>query len=264
MQIHVTKFNNSLKFTYLTNRLYKKLITYINCNDNIGLCEYINTLTDAKYNIYQKFVLMLYIYKHCINDKIVYEYNNKKYIYYLDELINAMPQINDEHWVSINEEASVLIKLPNVFYNNIDLTQNTPTTANMNDYFINNCITALKVGDNIYEITPDDVEQLPANFLNTAVTYIRNLDTTLQNIKFLDQLGVKISMFSMLSIITVLFKLNIHMFYEFEYTMRKYAKLTNFDELTYKESHEMADIYTHDLQEQKSAIENAKQSINNH
>lgn len=50
-------------------------------------------------------------------------------------------------------------------------------------------------------------------------------------------------------------------FIEFEYAMRRHVKISNFDDITYKYAHDIADIYSHELKEQKDAIENAKNSI---
>ena len=57
MQIHTKVFDKLLHFKYMNNKLYKQLLIYIDCGDTTGLCNYIDELTDKKYNVYQKFIL---------------------------------------------------------------------------------------------------------------------------------------------------------------------------------------------------------------
>lgn len=264
MQIHTDIFGKQLHFNYMNNKMYKQLLTYIECKDNIGLCNYIDELTDKNYNVYQKFVLMLQIYKTCIDDKITYTKNNSKYIFYLEDVINSLPNVVGDAWVDVDKNIKVLISLPAHFYTKTaDNNLFNITISEMNDYFIDNCIKSIKIGDNIYELSADDINQLPSNIFNSIVQYIRTLDISLQKINIFGELNIKLSLFSLLNIILLVFKADIHNLREFEYVLRKHAKLSNYDELSMKAAHEFADIYSHELQAQKDAIDDAKRQTTN-
>ena len=49
MQIHTDIFGKQLHFNYMNNKMYKQLLTYIECKDNIGLCNYIDELHENYY-----------------------------------------------------------------------------------------------------------------------------------------------------------------------------------------------------------------------
>lgn len=264
MQIYTKVFDKQLHFKYMNNKVYKQLLTYIECKDNIGLCNYIDELTDKNYNVYQKFILMLHLYKTCINDKITYTKKDSKYMFYLDDIINSLPTIVDESWVEIDDNVSILVSLPTTFYMKTANDNSFNITAGeMNEYFVDSCIKSLKVGDSVYNLSSNDINQLPSNIFNNIIQHIRSLDVSLQQINIFGDLKIKLSLFSLLNIIILVFKTDMHNLCEFEYVLRKHAKLSNFDEITMKTAHEFADIYSHELQAQKDAIDDAKRQTTN-
>ena len=261
MYIHTNIHNNTLKFKNVFNKDYKTLLTYTWSKDNIGLCELIDEWTDKSYNVYQKFILMLHLYRECINDKLVYETNSKKHIFYLDDIIEKLPEINAEQWISIGDNIDILIQFPFNFYNKNLNDSNNITTGEMNEYFVNNCITSIKIGENIQRLTNEEINLLPSYIFNKAAEYIRSIDMELQKISLFGEFNLQLSLFTMLSIIKFIFNTNRMSFIEFEYAMRKHVKISNFDDITYKYAHDIADIYSHELQEQRDAIEEAKNKV---
>lgn len=258
MYIHTNIHNNILKFKNVFNKDYKTLLTYTWSKDNIGLCELIDEWTDKNYNVYQKFILMLHLYRECINDKLVYEINSKKYIFYLDDIIEKLPEINAEQWVSIGQGVDILIQFPFNFYNK-NISEDTQiTTGEMNEYFVNNCITHIRIGENIQKLTKDEINLLPSDIFNKAANHIKSIDMELQKINLFGSLNLPISVFTMLTILKFIFKVDRNNFIEFEYAMRRHVKMTNFDDITYRYAHDIADVYSHELQEQRDAIEDAK------
>lgn len=261
MQLHVTLFNNIFKYKVIANKHYKKLLTYISNDDVVGICEFIDKITDPSYNVYQKFILLLHIYKNCINNKITFTKDNHKYVFYLDDLIDKMTYIDDKRWVSITDNLQILIQLPTKFFDKLIHKDYTLTTGEMNNYFINNCISSIKFNNTEYPLSADEIDNLPADIFNKIVDYIRNIDVKLQKIQIFGDLNLGLSLFSMLTLIVHIFKHDAIEYLEFEYIMRKHAKLTNFDEITYKQAHDFADIYSHELREQKDALDEAKRSM---
>lgn len=264
MQIHTKVFDKLLHFKYMNNKLYKQLLIYIDCGDTTGLCNYIDELTDKKYNVYQKFILMLHLYKTCIDDKITYTKKDNKYMFYLEDVIDSLPDVVGESWVDIDDNVSILVSLPTTFYMNIAMDDSFNITAGeMNEYFVDNCIKSIKIGESVYNLSPSDINQLPSNIFNNIIQYIRSLDLSLQKINIFGELNIKLSLFSLLNIITLIFKADIHNLREFEYVLRKHARLSNYDEMSMKTAHEFADIYSHELQAQKDAIDDAKRQTTN-
>lgn len=264
MQIHTKVFDKQLHFKYMNNKVYKHLLTYIECKDNIGLCNYIDKLTDKNYNVYQKFILMLHLYKTCIDDKITYTKKDNKYMFYLDDIINSLPTIIEESWVEIDNNVSILVSLPTTFYmKTVNDNSFNITAGEMNEYFVDNCIKSIKIGDSVHNLSPSDINQLPSNIFNNIIQYIRSLDISLQQINVFGDLKIKLSVFSLLNIIILMFKTDMHNLCEFEYVLRKHAKLSNYDDISMKTAHEFADIYSHELQAQKDAIDDAKRQTTN-
>ena len=261
MYIHTNIHNSICKFKHAFIKDYKKLLTYIWCRDNIGLCNLIDEWTDESYNVYQKFILMLYVYKTCINDKLVYNSDSSKYIYYIDDIIEKLPEINVDKWFDITDNISILIQLPTKFYSKYISEDTNITISEMNDYFINNCITSIKVGDEIHSATNDIINMLPSNIFNQITDYIRDIDYKLQQINIFNGLNLQLSLFTILSIIRFIYNIDRTHFIEFEYAMRRHVKMTNFDDISYLYAHDIADIYSHELQEQKDAIENANHQM---
>ena len=192
---------------------------------------------------------------------MVYEKNGKKYIFYLDDIIEKLPEINAEQWISIGEDIDILVQFPTNFYNRNIGENSRITTGEMNEYFVNNCITSIRIGENVQKLTKEEINLLPSFIFNKVAEHIRTIDIQLQKISLFGDFNLQLSAFALLSIIRFIFNTNKMGFIEFEYAMRRHVKLTNFDDVTYKYARDIADIYSHELQDQKDAIDNAKQSI---
>lgn len=261
MHIYTNIHGNAVKYRNVLNKDYKNILTCIWANDNIGLCKIIDKWTSKNYNVYQKFILMLYIYRECINDKLVYEKDNSKLIFYLDDIIEKMPEINAEHWISINDNVDILIQLPFNFYNK-NISESTTFTINeTNEYFINNCITHIRYKGQVQPLSKDDINLLPSNIFNNVAEHLKKIDLQLQQIVVFKEFNLNLSLFTMLSIIRFIFNTHRNGFIEFEYAMRRHVRISNFDDITYKYAHDIADIYSHELQNQKDAIEEAKNKV---
>lgn len=263
MHIH-TSFNDEvLHYKFITNKDYKNLLTCIYCKDAIGMCDIIDEWTDKSYNVYQKFFLLLHIYNNCINDKLVFTHNGNKHIYYLDDLIQQLKYFEHKNWINLTDNISILVQLPFKFYDNIFKKDHTLTISEMNEYFFNTCITHINVDGTIQQLTRDEIDLLPSNIFDKITEYIRNLDAQLQQTTFFGVLNFKLSLFTLLGIIQIIFNTDRNNFLEFEYAVRRHMKITTFDDMSYKYARDIANFYTHEMQEQQSAIEDAKNKYAN-
>lgn len=259
MKLYIPLFDSHIPCEYIFNKQYKTILIYLHNKDYIGLCKYIDELTSKDLNVYEKFILMLSLYGCCVNDKLVFECNGTKCIYYMEDILTQFPKIESEKWIQISDNARVLVKLSNNFFTKID---NNIDIQDMNDYFINNCLYSLEVNGTEHILEKNDIDELPGYITAPVLEYMTSLENKIREIPIFTKLQTTISLFSFLHVIKMCFYTDIHEFNEFEYIARKHARLSNFDDLSYKTTQEMLDLHMREMQEQKSALGDMQNMFN--
>lgn len=245
----------------LTLQHLKQLQLLLELNDNNQILKIFNDLIyNANVNIIDKTKLLLYSllissrdFYSCkvknVDDNIDMEFNIG-----IADIINTLNNIKiDDYRIELDKDSYIIIGIPNDFfvYNENTLQQDL---LNYNTYKYIKKIVIDKENTPLVNII---IDHFPGKILNIITQKIKEWDNILKKIFLLDKnINVNCQLITLLDCVKKLFTFDYNSIINMEYTLFKYVRICNYNNITYNEARMFINEFNLDLKAQQDDIDN--------
>ena len=131
----------------------------------------------------------------------------------------------------------------------------------MLEYNTYNYFKQIIVDDEEIMISKDIIDQLPGSILSQVSNKIKEWDNILKNVPFINkQLDANCQIVTLFEFIKKIFTYNYKDLLIKEYTLFKYIRIDNYNDINLNEANAIIGIFNEDLAKQQQEIENSTQS----
>ena len=270
-----------MKFTYkINNKLFyvqsikfidfKQLQLYILLNDDIQIMSYINNLCyNAKLNVIQKSILLLYSYLTTVNtvNKMGIEKNGLKIEkdIYIENIINNLLSVNFDNEIIKYKNLQIELGIPDDYFIFNENTANDEI-INYNTYdFIKNIIIDGEDCSNILNTEKNIiVNELPGTIMEKIQQQLEMWYNKFNNTCLFDsELSyINCHLATLLTYLKKILSYNYIKLTEMEYILYRYIRISDINNITFKDAELLINEFNKDMDKQNKEMNEQEEKLN--